>query len=114
RLVVMRGGRVVEEGSVREVLTAPREEYTRDLLAAAPSAQGGRLTPSPKVAAAPAESGVVGGGAAPARPLLQVRGVNVTYGSLRAAAEVSLTVTAGTTHALVGESGAGKSTVARI
>ncbi|KXC04584.1 dipeptide ABC transporter ATP-binding protein [Microbacterium hominis] len=40
RVVVMSGGRVVEEGPTARVLTAPREEYTRRLLDAVP---GGRL-----------------------------------------------------------------------
>ncbi|WP_051028053.1 dipeptide ABC transporter ATP-binding protein [Nocardia higoensis] len=114
RLIVMRGGRVVEEGPVREVLTAPRDEYTRELIAAAPSAHEGRLTASAKASAARAEATVPGGGSAAGGPLLRVRGVDVTYGSVRAAVDVAFTVTAGTTHALVGESGAGKSTVARI
>ncbi|GLW08676.1 ABC transporter ATP-binding protein [Microtetraspora sp. NBRC 13810] len=37
RVVVMRGGRVVEEGHVDEVFFMPREDYTRDLLAAVPT-----------------------------------------------------------------------------
>jgi peptide/nickel transport system ATP-binding protein len=36
RVIVMRQGRIVEEGTAHEVLLAPREEYTRELLAAAP------------------------------------------------------------------------------
>jgi peptide/nickel transport system ATP-binding protein len=36
RVVVLQDGRVVEKGSCDEVLRAPREEYTRRLLAAAP------------------------------------------------------------------------------
>jgi microcin C transport system ATP-binding protein len=34
-VVVMKDGRIVEAGPVREVLDAPREEYTRTLVAAA-------------------------------------------------------------------------------
>jgi len=37
RVMVMRGGRVVEAGDVRQVFEAPREDYTRELLAAAPN-----------------------------------------------------------------------------
>jgi peptide/nickel transport system ATP-binding protein len=36
RLIVMHQGRIVEEGSARDVLLSPREAYTRSLLAAAP------------------------------------------------------------------------------
>ena len=34
-VVVMKDGRIVESGTVREVLDAPREAYTRTLVAAA-------------------------------------------------------------------------------
>ncbi|GGU94683.1 ABC transporter ATP-binding protein [Kitasatospora herbaricolor] len=40
RVVVMKGGRVVETGEVTEVFANPAEDYTRDLLAAVP---GGNL-----------------------------------------------------------------------
>ncbi|KHL10693.1 UNVERIFIED_CONTAM: peptide ABC transporter ATPase [Mumia flava] len=36
RVAVMRGGRIVEEGSRADVLRNPREDYTRQLIAAAP------------------------------------------------------------------------------
>ncbi|MFT4266780.1 MAG: ABC transporter ATP-binding protein, partial [Xenophilus sp.] len=36
RVIVMRQGRIVEQGPAQEVLLAPRENYTRALLAAAP------------------------------------------------------------------------------
>ena len=45
RVVVMQGGKVVETGPVREIFEAPREEYTRNLLAAS-------LDPDPEVQAA--------------------------------------------------------------
>jgi peptide/nickel transport system ATP-binding protein len=40
RIAVMRSGRLVEEGPTRELLTAPREPYTRSLLAAGPRITG--------------------------------------------------------------------------
>jgi ABC-type glutathione transport system ATPase component len=36
RIVVMRRGEVVEAGGARDVLIAPRAEYTRELIAAVP------------------------------------------------------------------------------
>ena len=36
RLIVMHKGRIVEQGTARDVLLSPREAYTRSLLAAAP------------------------------------------------------------------------------
>jgi len=38
RIVVMRSGRIVEQGPREAILTAPREEYTRALIAAVPIA----------------------------------------------------------------------------
>jgi peptide/nickel transport system ATP-binding protein len=47
RVAVMYAGRVVEEGSAREVLRAPRHPYTQGLLAASPRLERGELTPIP-------------------------------------------------------------------
>jgi len=45
---------------------------------------------------------------------LQMRGISKRFGPVQALLDVSLTVRAGTVHALVGENGAGKSTLVKI
>jgi len=49
-----------------------------------------------------------------AHPLVELRGVSKRFGGVRAVSGVSLSVRAGSVHALVGENGAGKSTLAKI
>ncbi|MFG3023698.1 dipeptide ABC transporter ATP-binding protein [Streptomyces sp. NPDC048254] len=112
RLVVMEQGKVVEAGETRAVLADPQHEYTRRLLAAAPSLTTAR--PRTPVSAAPAD---------PAVPLVEARNLVKEFRlpradgearTLRAVDDVSLTLRRGQTLALVGESGSGKSTTARL
>lgn len=108
RIVVLKDGRVVEHGPAVQVLQHPREEYTRRLVDAAPSLHSIRIVPTVAVA----DRG-------PATPVLALTGIGKTYtsGSRRvvvAAEGVDLTVERGRTTALVGSSGSGKTTVARI
>jgi|SRR5882757_543674 len=107
RVVVLAEGQVVESGATREVLTAPRHDYTRRLVAAAPSISATVLTGSEA-------------GPAPVPPVLQVERVSKEFrirgrgGVLRAVDDVSFEVHRGRTTAVVGESGSGKTTVARM
>jgi peptide/nickel transport system ATP-binding protein len=132
RILVMRGGEVVEQGTAAEVLGRPRHPYTRSLVAAAPALSGGRLAPSASVQERPgadaasgpsqAESGsqpLASSGAAPRTPLLSVTGLVKDFpgagrAKLRAVNEVGFDIARGETFALVGESGSGKSTTARL
>ena len=112
RVVVLQHGRIVEQGSPSDILVAPREPYTRRLIAAAPGlAHDGRIVPCyPTVESTPSDEA----------PILVLTDVSKDYGSagrgtaFRALDEVSVTVARGRTHALVGESGSGKTTTARI
>jgi peptide/nickel transport system ATP-binding protein len=103
RVVVMRDGELVEQGSVRGVLLRPSAPYTRRLLSAVP-----RIGERPVTAA----SGIV-------QPLvLDVADLQVTYGGrlrgqFRAVEGVNLQVRRGEILGLVGESGSGKSTIGR-
>jgi len=47
RVAVMYAGRIVEEGSVRKVLTSPQHPYTQGLLAASPALEKRALKPIP-------------------------------------------------------------------
>ncbi|GGN99665.1 peptide ABC transporter ATP-binding protein [Actinoplanes lobatus] len=103
RILVMQHGEIIEQGSVTRVLTDATSEYTRRLLAAAPSQHAGRLQPTDTVRAD-------GSGAV----VLRATGLTKNYRDLRALDAADLIVREGTTHAIVGESGAGKSTLAGI
>lgn len=119
RIVVVEKGVVVESDTASKVLTSPRHEYTRRLVAAAPGLNARRLAPTPgagQTDAAPAAT--VTAAPANAAPLLAVEGLGKTYGTgqhaLPAVESVDFTVPRGTTFSLVGESGSGKSTTARM
>lgn len=104
RIVVLRHGRIQEQGPAETLLRAPQEAYTRRLLADAPS-----LSSAP-----PARPAV----ATDAPVAISVEGLvqefDIDGGSrFRAVDTVSFSVRKGTTHALVGESGSGKTTTAR-
>ncbi|WP_110946303.1 dipeptide ABC transporter ATP-binding protein [Streptomyces avicenniae] len=107
RIVVLREGQVVEQGDARELITSPRRGYTRDLLADTPSLRSGRLIPARERR----DEG---------EPLLKVRGLVKTFGragsadAVRAVDDVGFDVGRGRTVAVLGESGSGKSTTARI
>ncbi|MGW9629600.1 ABC transporter ATP-binding protein [Agromyces sp. NPDC055520] len=112
RIVVMFRGSIVETGTSQEVLANPQHEYTKQLLAAAPSLAS-RREPLP-----------IRSGDVDARPLVEVTDLRKEFHlrspkageptTFTAVDGVSFTIPRGKTVSIVGESGSGKSTTANL
>ena len=125
RVVVMYHGEKVEEGNVNEVFNNPKKDYTKKLISSVPKlgAMKGKKYPEPlKLDSTNKAKSIKIVGTT--KPLLEVKNLvtrfPVTGGmfrkkiaNLHAVEDVSFTINSGQTFSLVGESGCGKTTIAR-
>ncbi|MFL2801392.1 MAG: ABC transporter ATP-binding protein [Paracoccaceae bacterium] len=125
RVVVMYQGEKVEEGNVDEIFNSPKEDYTKRLISSVPKlgAMIGKKYPEPLELSSMNKlknKKIVGTN----MPLLEVKNLVTRYpimggmfrkkiANLHAVEDVSLTINKGQTFSLVGESGCGKTTIAR-
>lgn len=95
RVLVMREGRIIESGTVEDVLKNPREDYTAMLV------QASTLAPAPQVALSDDE-------------VLYIDNVTKKYRGTTAVEDVTLTVHRGERLGIVGGSGSGKTTLLKM
>ena len=125
RVVVMYNGEKVEEGTVNQIFNNPAKDYTKKLISSVPKlgAMMGKKYPEPLELSSKDKlktKRIVG----TKKPLLEVKNLVTRYpvmggmfrkkiANLHAVEDVSFTINKGQTFSLVGESGCGKTTIAR-
>jgi peptide/nickel transport system ATP-binding protein len=97
RIKVLQHGCEVEEADTAEMVSAPREDYSRSLWAVRDYRKENR----PEVGTTD-------------QPVVAIRNVSATYGNLPVLQNIDIDFHSGRTVAVVGESGSGKSTLARV
>jgi len=109
RVLVMKDGSIIERGEKNDILSSPKEDYTKKLLLAIP-----------KIKKEPKKKDIPEGD-----PVITIRNVNKTFSlekglfkketkKVKALENISFDVIRGKTLGIVGESGSGKTTLAKI
>ena len=100
-IIVLKDGKMIEQGLVEQIIHRPSAEYTRKLIGAA------HVMPEKVEAIRPCD--------ASAAPVLELKSVSASYGNLSTLAvrDVSLTVKPGEIVGIIGESGSGKTSLSR-
>ncbi|MBL4806271.1 MAG: ABC transporter ATP-binding protein [Rhodobacteraceae bacterium] len=94
-IMVLRNGKMVEHGPVKQIIEAPIEAYTKELVSAH-SIEHEEKPPRDN-------------------PVLVVKNISASYGGgVQVLSDISVELHPGQTLAVVGESGSGKSTLARV
>lgn len=123
RVIVMLRGDIVEEGPYNTVLYSPKHPYTKKLLAAIPDLAGRKdIAGFSRWGEGPDAGRATTSTAAPAEEreempkhsaLLEVRDLEMAYGSNQVLHGINLKVEAGESILILGESGSGKTTLSR-
>jgi len=101
-IVVLYNGEVMEQGTTDQIINRPTHEYTKTLMSAV------RKTPQGGASHSGDDEGIS------ATPLLQVSDVTAAYGPVTILRNVDMVVEEKETVGVIGESGCGKSTMARV
>lgn len=113
-VVVVRRGVVVESGAAQSILQSPQHEYTRRLVAAAPSLTARSRRPPESRSRATTQAGDILVVSELTKIYRESRGAPWRRVESRAVDGVSFRLPRASTLAIVGESGSGKSTLARM